>query len=187
MRTVILVIDSFGIGALPDAASYGDSGSNTALHICQTIKGEKWPALKAMGLGNAAELTDGDLPGCEHQEEPSALYGVMAGLSPGTDTTTGHWEIAGVELEKPFHVFPGEYPSFPEELIQAFERETGRTILGNKAASGTVIIQELGDQHMATGSPIVYTSADSVFQIAAHEEVIPLEELYSGCEVARGL
>ena len=187
MRAVILVIDSFGIGALPDAESYGDEGSNTALHICEAIHGEKWPALKKMGLGNAAELTDGDLPGCEHQEEPTALWGVMAGISPGKDTTTGHWEIAGVELEKPFHVFPGDYPSFPEELVRAFEKETGRSILGNKAASGTVIIQELGDRHMETGSPIVYTSADSVFQIAAHEEVIPLDELYRICTISRKL
>jgi len=187
MKAVILVIDSFGIGALPDAGKYGDQGSNTALHICREIPGPKWPALKKLGLGNASLLLGSDLPGCEAVEKPSAWYGVMAEKSPGKDTTTGHWEIAGIELDQPFHVFPQEYPSFPPDLAAAFEKETGRKILGNKAASGTVIIQELGQEHEKTGSPIVYTSADSVFQIAAHEEVIPLEELYRICEISRKL
>lgn len=185
MKAIILVIDSFGIGHLPDAEAYGDVGSNTALHICENIPGEKWPNLRRYGLGNAARLLGYDLPGCGTVEAPGALYGVMAEKSPGKDTTTGHWEIAGIELEKPFTLFPPEYPSFPEEMIRRFEEKTGRKIIGNKAASGTVIIEELVNEHLETGSPICYTSGDSVFQIAAHEDIIPLEELYRMCEIAR--
>lgn len=187
MKATILVIDSFGIGALPDAPAYGDEGSNTALHICEGIEGAKWPSLRRMGLGNAGQLLGFDLPGCEAVEEPTASWGVMRERSPGKDTTTGHWEIAGIELDRPFHTFPPDYPSFPPELLSAFEREIGRGTLGNKAASGTVIIEELGAEHMRTGKPIVYTSSDSVFQIAAHEEVVPPEELYRYCEAARRL
>ncbi len=187
MNITLLVIDSFGIGAMPDADAYGDSGANTALHLSERVEGDKWPNLRKLGLGNASKILGNDLPGCEAVTDPLASYGVMAERSPGKDTTTGHWELAGVVLEKPFPTFPPEYPSFPEELISSFSRRTGRGVLGNRAASGTVIIQELGDEHMATGKPIVYTSGDSVFQIAAHEEVIPVARLYEMCEIAREL
>ncbi len=188
MRATVLVIDSFGIGELPDAAAYGDGGSNTALHICEHIKGPLWPNMKALGLGNASELLGNPLPGCEAVKEPSSLYGVMAEKSPGKDTTTGHWEMAGILLDKPFHQFPKEYPSFPNDLVDAFIRETGcGGILGNKAASGTVIIEELGEEHLTTGYPICYTSADSVFQIAVHMDRYSIEELYRMCEIARKL
>ncbi len=188
MTTVLLVIDSFGIGALPDASKYGDSGANTAAHICGIIKGEKWPALRNMGLGNASEILGNPLPGVKPAKEPTALFGVMNEKSPGKDTTTGHWEMAGLILDKPFHVFPPAYPSFPEELLKAFVEETGcGGILGNKSASGTAIIDELGEEHLKTGYPICYTSADSVFQIACHREKYPIEELYRLCEAARRL
>ena len=187
MKITLLVIDSFGIGELPDAAAYGDTGANTALHICERIPGGKWPNLKRLGLGNASKILGPDLPGCEAVAEPLASYGVMAERSPGKDTTTGHWELSGLVLDKPFPTFPPEYPSFPAELIEAFETLTGRGVLGNCAASGTAIIQDLGNEHRATGKPIVYTSSDSVFQIAAHEEVIGIEELYRICEIARRL
>lgn len=187
MRAVIIVIDSFGIGYLPDAEKYGDEGANTALHICQTVGGAQWAALKRMGLGNASMLLGNELPGCEAVPVPAADFGVMREKSPGKDTTTGHWEIAGLELTKPFTVFSPEYPSFPEKLTDDFSKAAGRGILGNIAASGTVIIEELGEEHMKTGKPIVYTSGDSVFQIAAHEDVIPVEELYKMCSIARDL
>ncbi len=187
MRAVVIVIDSFGIGYLPDAEKYGDTGSNTALHICETVGGAKWKNLKALGLGNASMLLGNELPGCEAAVSPIADFGVMREKSPGKDTTTGHWEIAGLELDKPFRVFPPEYPSFPEKLTADFTKAVGRGVLGNKAASGTVIIEELGEEHMKTGKPIIYTSGDSVFQIAAHEDVIPLEELYKMCGIARDL
>ena len=186
-RAVVLVIDSFGVGELPDADLYGDSGANTALHICQSIPGEKWPELRKLGLGNACENLGYTLPGCEPVSEPLAAYGVMAGKSPGKDTTTGHWELAGIILDAPFLIFPAEEPSFPDTLITAFTEQTGLEILGNRSASGTEIIRELGDEHVRTGRPICYTSADSVFQIAAHEEVIPIERLYHICEIARGI
>ncbi len=187
MRAVVLVIDSFGIGALPDAADYNDAGANTALHICEQVPGENWPVLRKWGLGNASRLLGPDLPGCEAVEQPAASYGVMAEVSPGKDTTTGHWELAGLTLDKAFYVFPQEYPSFPEELLKPFRERTGRGVIGNKAASGTAIINELGDEHRRTGDLICYTSADSVFQIAAHTDVVPLEELYQACEIAREL
>ena len=188
MRATVLVIDSFGIGELPDAEKYGDTGANTALHICQNMpNGADWPNLARLGLGNASMLLGNPLPGCKPADKPLASYGVMNEQSPGKDTTTGHWELAGIILDKAFPVFPAEYPSFPEELVAAFKRETGRDILGNKAASGTAIIDELGEEHMKTGSPICYTSADSVFQIAAHEDIIPIDELYRICEITRKL
>ncbi len=186
-RCTLIVIDSFGIGSMPDAAAYGDEGADTALHICQAVSGSKWPTLQALGLGNCAQLLGKTLPGCEPSQAPLASFGVLAEKSPGKDTTTGHWELAGIVLQRPFFTFPPAYPSFPSDLVQAFERETGRRILGNKAAAGTEIIQELGEVHIRTGDPICYTSADSVFQIAAHEEVIPLEELYRICVIARRL
>ncbi len=185
MRAVIIVIDSFGIGALSDAAKYGDEGSNTVLHICETVKGEKWSVLKKMGLGNASLLLGNELPGCEAINKPLTSFGVMNEKSPGKDTTTGHWELAGLELEAAFTTFPPEYPSFPQKLLEDFIRKTNRDVIGNKAASGTAIIEELGKEHMETGKLIVYTSGDSVFQVAAHEKVVPLEELYDICAKSR--
>ena len=188
MRAVVLVIDSFGIGELPDADKYGDRGANTALHISEGVEGgADWPNLQKLGLGNASMLLDNELKGCPPEVRPEASYGVMMEASPGKDTTTGHWELAGITLEKAFPVFPADYPSFPPELVSDFEAATGRKIIGNKAASGTAIIEELGAEHMETGALICYTSADSVFQIAAHEDIVPVDELYSICETARKL
>jgi len=187
MRAIVLVIDSFGIGALPDANRYGDEGSNTAGHICDVMSGEKWPALKRLGLGNAARLAGHNLSGCEAVEIPEASVAIMAERSSGKDTTTGHWELAGVILDRAFRTFPSEYPSFPADLISNFSSRIGRTVIGNRAASGTEIIEELGDEHLRSGSPIVYTSSDSVFQIAAHGETVSVDELYKICEVARQL
>ncbi len=186
MDVLLVVIDSFGIGALPDAALYGDEGANTALHVCESVEGEKWPFLQKMGLGNASSLAGNLLPGCPPAEKPLACFAAMAEKSPGKDTTTGHWELAGILLEKPFTTFPPAHPSFPEELSDSFLRETGcRGFLGNCAASGTEIIQKLGQKHIGTGFPIIYTSSDSVLQIASHEDVIPVDRLYEICEKAR--
>lgn len=176
-KVVIMVLDSVGIGELPDAHLYGDSGSNTLCNCSRAVGGLQLPHLAKMGLGNIAEIMG--VPPVDH---PSACYGKMAALSAGKDTTTGHWEIAGLVLDKPFPVFPD---GFPAEIIEPFKKSIGRDILGNKVASGTEIIEELGVEHMQTGYPIVYTSADSVFQIAAHEEVVPLDELYRMCRIAR--
>jgi len=176
---IIIVLDSAGIGALPDAAKYGDSGSNTLGNTARAVGGLKLPNLGQMGLGLLS-----DIAGVPPVDKPTACYGKMAELSPGKDTTTGHWEIAGIILDRPFPVYP---QGFPPEIIEPFKKRIGRDILGNKAASGTAIIEELGEKHMQTGRPIVYTSADSVFQIAAHEEVIPVEELYRICKIAREL
>ncbi len=186
-RATVLVIDSFGIGEAPDAGEFGDVGANTALHICEKVETVKWRNLQSLGLGNAAELLNTALPGCPAAVEPSASWGVLQEISPGKDTSTGHWELAGLELEKPFFTFPPEYPSFPEELTAELSRRTGRGIIGNRAASGTAIIDELGEEHLQSGDLICYTSADSVFQIAAHEEIVPLEELYRICAIAREL
>lgn len=178
-KVIIIVLDSAGIGELPDAKQYGDSGSNTLGNCSRAVGGLKMPHLERMGLGR---LTD--IQGVPPADSPTACYGKMTELSPGKDTTTGHWEIAGIILDRPFPVFPG---GFPAEIIEPFKQNINRDILGNKVASGTAIIDELGAIHMQTGSPIVYTSADSVFQIAAHEEVVPLEELYRMCRTAREL
>lgn len=175
-RVMLIVLDGVGIGALPDAHLFGDEGSNTLGNVARRVQ-LQLPCLGSLGLGNIAPL-EGIAPAAH----PLAAYGKMAERSPGKDTTTGHWEMAGIILDKPFPVYPN---GFPPEVIEEFEKRTGRQVLGNKPASGTVIIEELGAEHMATGKPIVYTSADSVFQIAAHEEVIPLEELYRMCRVAR--
>jgi phosphopentomutase len=177
-RIVWIVLDSVGIGEMPDAAAYGDSGSDTLGHIARR-RALHLPNLCRWGLGNIRPLT-----GLPPAAEPVAAYGRCALASPGKDTTTGHWEMAGIRLEKPFPLFPN---GFPPEVMREFERRVGRGTLGNKAASGTEIIQELGEEHLRTGSPIVYTSADSVFQIAAHEDVIPLFELYKMCETARDI
>jgi len=187
VRATVIVIDSFGIGELPDAGKYGDTGSNTALHISQSVAGDKWPVLKKMGFGNASMLLGNKLNGCEPVESPIASYGIMKEKSPGKDTTTGHWELAGLELTEAFTVLPPEYPSFPEKLLEDLVRESGRGVIGNKAASGTAIIDELGTEHMETGKLIVYTSGDSVLQIAAHEDIVPLDELYDICAKARVL
>lgn len=178
-RVILIVLDSVGIGALPDAGAYGDAGSNTLVNTAQAVGGLKLPNLGRLGLGNIASIK-----GVPPQDSPAGAYGKMAERSAGKDTTTGHWELSGVILEKPFPVYPH---GFPPEIIKSFEESIGRKTLGNKAASGTAIIEELGEEHIKTGYPIVYTSADSVFQIAAHEEIIPLEELYNMCRLARKL
>jgi phosphopentomutase len=175
-RVIWIVLDSVGIGEMPDAAKYGDAGSNTLGNIARK-RGLRLPNLAQLGLGNIAPL-DGIAPA----ETPAGAYGKCTLASPGKDTTTGHWEMVGIHLAKPFPLYP---QGFPPVIMDEFERRIGRRSLGNKAASGTEIIKELGEEHMRTGSPIVYTSADSVFQIAAHEEVIPLWELYKMCETAR--
>jgi len=188
MRVFLLVIDSLGIGALPDASHYGDEGSHTVAGIGREAGPISWPNLKAMGLGNAALLTGESLIGCPAIDAPTSLNGVARERSPGKDTSTGHWEMAGIVLEKAFPVFPADPPSFPERLIGDFIRLTGVPgILGDKAASGTAIIEELGEEHLETGKPICYTSADSVFQIAAHSSKYPIAELYRFCEIAREL
>lgn len=178
-RVTLIVLDSAGVGALPDADRYGDEGTNTFFHCAKEAGGLYLPNLARLGLGNIL-----DLRGVPPAAQPAGAYGKMAELSPGKDTTTGHWEIAGLILDKPFPLYPG---GFPPEVINAFEEKIGRPVLGNKPASGTVIIEELGQEHIRTGYPIVYTSADSVFQIAAHEEIIPLTELYRMCGIAREL
>ncbi len=175
-RVIWIVLDSVGVGEMPDAAAYGDVGSDTLGNIAR-LRGLKLPNLCRLGLGNLKPMPE--LPRAEH---PEGAFGRSTLASPGKDTTTGHWEMVGVHLEKPFPVFPN---GFPPEIMEPFEARIGRSTLGNKAASGTEIIEELGELHIETGSPIIYTSADSVFQVAAHEETIPLWELYRICEIAR--
>jgi phosphopentomutase len=175
-RVVWIVLDSVGAGEMPDAAAYSDAGSDTIGNIAR-VRRLNVPNLLRLGLGNLKPI-----PQLPPAAAPEGAYGRCALASPGKDTTTGHWEMAGIHLSKPFPLFP---KGFPPEVMRPFEERIGRSTLGNKAASGTEIIAELGEEHMSTGSPIVYTSADSVFQIAAHEEVIPLWELYRICEIAR--
>lgn len=177
MRAIIIVLDAVGIGELPDAELYGDAGSNTLMHVKEKVPELNLKNMCTMGLG----LIDG-YNIYEKTKNPTGLYGKMAEKSKGKDTTTGHWEIAGLCLKEPFPTYPN---GFPKDIIENFEQAIGRKIIGNKAASGTVIINELGDEHIKTGCPIVYTSADSVFQIAAHEDVIPVETLYDYCKIAR--
>ncbi|MCX7940818.1 MAG: phosphopentomutase [Endomicrobia bacterium] len=175
-RIIIIVLDGFGVGALPDAKEYNDENTNTFLHLYKNISNLSLPNLAKLGLYkilNINNLENEIIIGC---------YGKMAELSKGKDTTTGHWEIAGLILNEPFPTYPN---GFPKEIIEEFERRIGRKTLGNFPCSGTEILKILGEEHLKTGYPIVYTSADSVFQIAAHEEVIPLEELYRYCEIAR--
>jgi len=176
-RAIVLVLDSVGVGELPDAAAYGDVGSNTLGNTSRAVGGLTMPNLGAMGLGNIT-----DVAGVAPVSNATASFGRCAELSAGKDTTTGHWEMVGMQLDCPFPTYPN---GFPPEVMDAWTRETGLGWLGNYPASGTVIIQDLGDEHVATGNPIIYTSADSVFQIAAHEDVIPIEELYRLCEIAR--
>lgn len=176
-RAIVLVLDSVGAGALPDAADYGDEGSNTLGNVAAAVGGLSMPNLGALGLGNVTAIAG--VPPVSH---PAASWGKNAERSAGKDTTTGHWEMMGLVLDRPFPTYP---EGFPASLMDTFTEKTGLGWLGNYPASGTVIIQELGDEHVATGKPIVYTSADSVFQIAAHENVIPVDELYRICKVAR--
>ncbi len=176
-NVTLIVLDSVGIGELPDAYKYGDEGSNTLSNILKNIKDINLPNLNKLGLGSIEGVE-----GLEHVNNIVGSYGKLAEKSPGKDTTTGHWEIGGIILKEPFPTFPN---GFPGELIAKFENLIGTKILGNKVASGTVIIDELGEEHIDTGYPIVYTSADSVFQIAAHEDVIPIHKLYELCEIAR--
>ena len=175
-RAILIVLDSVGIGELPDAGVYGDEGSNTLGNIARAMP-LALPALRRLGLDRLVRLD----PGGSAQETPIGGFGRMAEASPGKDSVTGHWELAGLVLDRPFPVF---HQGFPRDLISEFERRIARPTLGNKAASGTAIIEELGAEHLRTGAPIVYTSADSVFQVAAHEETIPVDELYEICEIA---
>ncbi|OKP77646.1 phosphopentomutase [Paenibacillus helianthi] len=176
-RIHIIVLDSVGIGEAPDAASFGDGGADTLGHIAERRNGLNMPNLAALGLSNIKEIKG--VPKADH---PLAYWTKMQEASNGKDTMTGHWEIMGLVVDKPFQVFPN---GFPAPLIEYLERESGRKIIGNKPASGTEILEELGEEHMKTGALIVYTSADSVLQIAAHEDIVPLDELYRICEIAR--
>ncbi len=176
-KVVLVVLDSVGIGELPDAELYGDKGSNTLGNIAKHVKGFSIPNLEALGIGSIEGVEN--LIKCEN---PEGIYGRCSELSKGKDTITGHWEMAGVILETPLQTYPN---GFPREIMDEFEAKIGRKTLGNVVASGTAIIEELGEEHIRTGYPIIYTSADSVFQIAANEDVIPLEELYNMCKVAR--
>ena len=173
-RVILIVLDSVGVGELPDASVYGDEGSNTIGNIARTIPLQV-PGLRSLGFDRIADI--GGAPA----GDPVGAYGRMAERSAGKDSVTGHWEIAGLVLDRPFPTFP---QGFPAEIITQFERRIGRTTLANTVASGTEIIARLGDEHVRTGHPIVYTSADSVFQVAAHEDVVPIEELYRWCEIA---
>src|SRR5215470_13785507 len=177
-RVIWVVLDSVGIGPLPDAAEYGDVGRNTLGHLAESRR-LNIPNLARLGLGNITPLAH-----VPPVISPRASFGKGATHSPGKDTTTGHWEMAGIWLDQAFPVYP---QGFPPEIMEPFEAQLGRKTIGNKPASGTEIIKELGEEHVRTGKPIVYTSGDSVFQIAAHEEVIPLAELYRMCEIARKL
>ena len=176
-RVFLTVMDSVGIGEAPDAEEFGDKGADTLGHIAEKMNGLHMPVMGKLGLSNIREIK-----GIEKAEKPMAYYTKMQEASNGKDTMTGHWEIMGLRIDTPFRVFPD---GFPPELIQELEEKSGRKIIGNKPASGTEILVELGEEHVKTGALIVYTSADSVLQIAAHEEVVPLEELYRICEIAR--
>ena len=179
-RAIIIVLDSVGIGALPDAAAFGDAGSNTLVNIKKARPETSLPNLCALGLGN---IQGEEIELLGKVDVPRGAFGKMGEMSIGKDTTTGHWEIAGIITKDPFPTYTEN--GFPAEVIKAFEEAIGTKCIGNYAASGTVIIQDLGPEHVKTGYPIVYTSADSVFQIAAHEDVIPVEKLYEICEKAR--
>jgi phosphopentomutase len=177
MRACVLILDSCGVGELPDAADYGDIGSNTFRNVSRKVGGLNLPAMQKLGLGNII-----DIQGVPQAEKPLFSYGKMAEQSAGKDSTTGHWEHFGIITDIPFPTYPN---GFPQSIIADFEKRTGRKVIGNKPASGTEIIKELGEEHLKTGALIVYTSADSVFQIAAHKKIIPIEELYKYCLMAR--
>jgi phosphopentomutase len=178
-RACVIVLDAVGAGDLPDAADFGTAGSSTLAHVAEAVGGLEVPNMQSLGLGNIMPLR-----GCPPRRAAPSVHGRLAERSLGMDTTTGHWEMAGIITERPFPTYPG---GFPAEVIEAFSEATGRPVIGNVAASGTEIIQRLGEEHQRTGAWIVYTSADSVFQIAAHEDTIPLEELYEACRIARGI
>ena len=178
-RALILVCDSFGVGDAPDADAYGDAGSDTLGNTSRAVGGIDAPNLAALGLGFLAPIE-----GVEPRAEPGTAHGRLTERSAGKDTTTGHWEMAGIVLDTAFPLYP---EGFPPEVIEPFEEQIGREILGNIPASGTEIIEQLGEEHLATGRPIVYTSGDSVFQIATHVDVVPLEQLYEWCRIARSL
>ncbi len=176
-RFIVIVLDSVGIGEAPDAAAFGDVGCHTLGNIAHAVGGLRLPNMEALGLGNIAILE-----GVRPQRQPTAAYGKMAEVSAGKDTSTGHWELMGIHLRQAFPLYPN---GFPPDIMARYEAESRRGWLGNYPASGTVIIDELGQEHMRTGKTIVYTSGDSVFQIAAHEEIVPIEELYQICRTAR--
>jgi phosphopentomutase len=176
---ILMIVDGFGVGALPDAADYGDGGANTLAHVADAVGGLNLPILESLGLGCIGEFS-----GVRRSSDPDGCFGKMASLSKGKDSITGHWEIAGVVVHQPFPTYPN---GFPRDLMGEFEQAIGRKTIGNRAASGTDIIKELGVEHLRTKLPIVYTSADSVFQIAAHDSVATVEELYEWCRLARKL
>jgi phosphopentomutase len=178
-RAIILILDGVGIGEAPDAAAYGDAGSDTLGNVARACGGLELPRLERFGLGNIRPLA-----GIQRRGDAVGAWGSMLPASAGKDSTTGHWEIAVLHVERPFPTFPN---GFPAEIVKRFARETGRGVIGNVVGSGTDVIERFGDEQRATGSWILYTSADSVFQIAANEEVIPLEELYRACEIARAM
>lgn len=178
-RAALIVLDGVGFGAAPDAADYGDAGSDTLGNVARAVGGLALPNLERLGLGHC-----GDLPGVRPVPSPQAAWGVALPASAGKDSSTGHWELTGLRLERPFRTWP---QGFSPTFVEAFAAATGRGVLGNRPASGTQILQELGEQHLATGHWILYTSADSVCQLAAHEELVPLAELYRACLVARAL
>jgi phosphopentomutase len=178
-RVLVLVCDSFGVGDAPDADAYGDAGSNTLGNCARAVGGLSAPNLEALGLGLLTPIE-----GIERRAEPGSAHGRLTEASAGKDTTTGHWEMMGIILERPFPLYPN---GFPPEVIEPFEEHIGRPVLGNVPASGTEIIAELGPEHLRTGHPIVYTSGDSVFQIATHKRVVPLETLYEWCRIARDI
>jgi phosphopentomutase len=178
-RILLMVCDSFGVGAAPDADAYGDAGANTLSHVASAVGGLEAPNLAGLGLGAVTPM-EGLVP----QGDPGTAHGRLTERSAGKDSTTGHWEVAGIVLDEPFPTYPD---GFPPEVIEPFEAAIGKPVLGNVAASGTEIIAELGDEHVRTGRPIVYTSADSVFQVACHVAVVPLEQLYEWCRIARGI
>lgn len=178
-RAILVVLDGVGAGPNPDSQSYGDEGASSLEHCAQAIGGLELPHLGQIGLGNITPIAG--TPPCS---SCTGAYGRMHERAAGKDSTAGHWELTGVVLQKPLPTYPH---GFPPEIVDAFERAIGRKVIGNKAASGTEIIQELGEEHMRTGSPILYTSADSVFQVAAHQDVMDLDELYHICEIARAM
>lgn len=178
-RAILIVLDGVGVGANPDAAAYGDEGASSLEHCAQAIGGLSLPHLGSIGLGNITPIL-----GTPARTDVSGSYGRMASAAAGKDSTTGHWEMTGVVLQKPLPTYPH---GFPAALVAQFEEAIGHKVIGNIVASGTEVIKELGEEHISTGSPILYTSADSVFQLAAHQEIIPLEMLYRMCETARGM
>lgn len=176
-RVIVIVLDGVGAGAAPDAIDYGDIGSNSLGNTAKAVGGLNLPNLQKLGFGHITPME-----GVHSISDPSGAYGKMTPKSAGKDSVTGHWELMGIYLQQPFPTYP---QGFPPEVLVEFKKRTGLDVLGNKAASGTEIIQELGEEHLRTGKPIVYTSADSVFQIAAHEDVIPIERLYELCKISR--